>query len=139
MKSPAAGMNVSSVPAKTPGQRERQRHPQERLRLARVEVLGGLDQPVVDLLERDVQRQRHEGQEVVGDARDDGGRRREQAAVLAQDVQVAERPTTKPWSARMFCQASVRIRYVTKNGAMIASRNRFFQRPPRNAIQYASG
>ena len=33
MKSPAAGMNVSSVPATTPGQRERQRHAQERLRV----------------------------------------------------------------------------------------------------------
>ena len=44
-------------------------------------------------------------------------------------------PTTNPSSARMFCQASVRIRYVTKKGAMMKSRSRFFQRPPRNAIQ----
>jgi hypothetical protein len=47
--------------------------------------------------------------------------------------------TTKPLSERIDCHASVRIRYVTKNGAMIASRSRFFHRPPRNAIQYASG
>ena len=44
-------------------------------------------------------------------------------------------PTTKPSSARMFCHASVRIRYVTKKGAMMNSRSRFFQRPPRKAIQ----
>ena len=48
-------------------------------------------------------------------------------------------PTTNPSSARMFCQASVRIRYVTKKGAMMKRRSRFFQRPPRNAIQYVSG
>ena len=46
---------------------------------------------------------------------------------------------TKPSSERIVSQASVRIRYVTKNGATTSSRNRFFQRPPRNAIQYASG
>ena len=47
--------------------------------------------------------------------------------------------TTNPWSARMVCHASVRIRYVTKNGATMTSRSRFFQRPPRKAIQYATG
>ena len=47
--------------------------------------------------------------------------------------------TTSPLSERIVSHASVRIRYVTKNGAMITSRSRFFQRPPRNAIQYASG
>jgi hypothetical protein len=33
----------------------------------------------------------------------------------------------------------VRIRYVTKNGAITSRSSRLFQRPPRNAIQYASG
>jgi hypothetical protein len=46
---------------------------------------------------------------------------------------------TKPSSERMFCHASVRIRYVTKNGAMMKRSSRFFQRPPRKAIQYVSG
>jgi hypothetical protein len=31
------------------------------------------------------------------------------------------------------------MRYVTKNGATMKRSNRFFQRPPRNAIQYATG
>ena len=86
MKSPTAGMNVSSVPGDDAGQRERQRDPQERLRPARVEILRRLDQPHVDLLERHVERQRHEGQEVVGDPRDDGDRGGEQPAVLAEDA-----------------------------------------------------
>jgi len=47
--------------------------------------------------------------------------------------------TTTPLSERIVSHASVRIRYVTKNGAMTSSRKRFFQRPPRNAIQYAKG
>ena len=47
--------------------------------------------------------------------------------------------TTGPWSARIVSQASVRIRYVTKKGPMMKSSRTFFQRPPRKAIQYASG
>jgi hypothetical protein len=43
--------------------------------------------------------------------------------------------TTNPLSARIVSQASVRIRYVTKKGPMMKSRNRFFQRPALNAIQ----
>jgi hypothetical protein len=35
----------------------------------------------------------------------------------------------------MVSHASVRIRYVTKKGAITSSRKRFFHRPPRNAIQ----
>ncbi len=48
---------------------------------------------------------------------------------------VCRKRTTGPWSARIVSQASVRIRYVTKNGPMMKSRSMFFQRPPRNAIQ----
>ena len=44
-----------------------------------------------------------------------------------------------PSSERIVFQASVLIRYVTKNGAMIRRSSRFFHRPPRKAIQYASG
>ena len=91
MKSPAAGMNVSSVPATTPGKRERQGDPQERLPLACIEILRRLDQPPVDLLERDVQRQGHEGQEVVGDARDHGRRRREQASTAPEHAEQVNR------------------------------------------------
>ena len=43
--------------------------------------------------------------------------------------------TTGPWSARMFSQAIVRTRYVTKNGATMASRKRLRHGPARNAIQ----
>ena len=90
MKSPAAGMKVSSVPAKIARQRERQRHAQERLQLARVEILRRLEQPRVDLLERDVQRQRHEREEVVRQPGDDGDRRREQPAALLDDPDGAQ-------------------------------------------------
>jgi hypothetical protein len=31
------------------------------------------------------------------------------------------------------------MRYVTKNGAITSSSRRFFQRPPRKAMKYASG
>ena len=44
-------------------------------------------------------------------------------------------PITGPWSARMFSQASVRTRYVTKNGAMMLRRKRFLHGPARKAIQ----
>ncbi len=53
-----------------PRRRERQRHPPEGLRRARVEVLGGLDQAHVEPLEAGVERQHHERQEVVGEAGD---------------------------------------------------------------------
>ena len=42
-------------------------------------------------------------------------------------------------SQRIVSHASVLIRYVTKKGATMKSSRRFFQRPPRNAIQYATG
>ena len=135
MKSPAAGMKVSSVPGDDPGRGQRERHAQERLALARVEILRRLEQPRVDLLERDVERQGHEGQEVVGDPGDHGERRREQAAVVAEDADRLSSPTTGPSSARMLSHASVRTRYVTNSGATIRISSRFFQRPPRKAIQ----
>ena len=50
-----------------------------------VQVLRRLQESPVDLLERHVQRQRHERQEVVGDTGDDGGRRREESELLRQD------------------------------------------------------
>ena len=46
---------------------------------------------------------------------------------------------TKPSSVRIVCHASVRMRYVTKNGAITSRSRRFFQRPPRKAMKYASG
>ena len=88
MKSPSAGMNVSSVPGEHPGERQRERHLAERGGAAGVEVGRGLDEPPVDLLERHVQRQRHEGQEVVGDARDDRRPRGQQAAVVGDEPDV---------------------------------------------------
>src|SRR5690242_2144069 len=48
-------------------------------------------------------------------------------------------PSTIPSSARMNCQASVRITNETKNGNSSRKRNVVLCRPPRNAIQYASG
>ena len=62
--------------------------------------------------------------------------RRPSSATRCDDLEAS---TTNPSSERMVCQASVLIRYVTKNGAMIKSSRRFFHRPPRKAIQYASG
>jgi hypothetical protein len=46
---------------------------------------------------------------------------------------------TMPSSARIVCQASVRIRYVTKNGAMTRSSRKFFHLPAFTAMKYASG
>ena len=71
-------------------ERERERHLEEGLDPIRVEILRRFDQPRVDLLEADVDRERHEGQEVVGDPRDDRGRRREEPPVRGDEVQVAE-------------------------------------------------
>ena len=54
-------------------------------------LFDGYDMPIeLDLLERDVERQRHERQEVVGDARHDRGARREQVPAGADEVQVLE-------------------------------------------------
>ena len=89
MKSPVAGMKVSSEPAKMPGQRERQRDAAERRHPARVEVGRRLDQPPVDLLQRHVERQDHERQEVVGDARDHGRARGQQPPVVAHQPDFA--------------------------------------------------
>ena len=47
--------------------------------------------------------------------------------------------TTKPSSARISCQLTVRSTYETKNGRMISSSMKFFQRPALNAMKYASG
>ena len=48
MKSPAAGMNVSSVPAINPRQRERQSDLEKRLEAAGEQAPGRLDEPLVD-------------------------------------------------------------------------------------------
>ena len=77
-------------------QRERQRHPHERPSRARVEVLGRLDQPPVDLLERDVDRQDRERQVVVGDPGDDGRRGGEQPAVVGQQPDRPQHADDRP-------------------------------------------
>ena len=107
MKSPAAGMNEQRA-RDDPGRGERS-DAEEGAGGARVEVLRRLEQPRVDLLERDVERQGHEGEEVVGDPRDHGERRVEEALALAEQVQLAE-ADHRPSSARMLSQASVLIR-----------------------------
>ena len=85
-------MNVRIVPAKTPGRESgnvtRRNAPQP---LA-YRSFGRLDELRVDLLERDVERQHHERQEVVGDAGDDGDRRVEQPELGRHEVQLLERP-----------------------------------------------
>ena len=47
--------------------------------------------------------------------------------------------TSVPWSPRIVFQASVRIRKLVKNGTTTRPSSRFFHRPPRNAMTYASG
>ncbi len=47
--------------------------------------------------------------------------------------------TTKPLSARISCQLTVRSTYETKNGRITSSSITFFQRPALNAMKYASG
>src|SRR3954453_15690278 len=46
---------------------------------------------------------------------------------------------TQPSSARIVSHESVRTRYVVKNGRITRSSSALRQRPPRNAIAYASG
>ena len=46
---------------------------------------------------------------------------------------------TGPLSASSDCQAIVRIRYDVKNGTTTRPSSRFFHRPPRKAMTYASG
>ena len=96
MKSPHAGMNVSSEPAKMPGSASGSVIFAERGRPAGVEVGRRLDQPLVDLLQRDVQRQRHEGQEVVGDARDHRRARGQQPPLVADHPDALQRVHDEP-------------------------------------------
>ena len=55
-----------------PGHRQRQRHVQERLPAAGVQVARGRDQRIVEPVDRDVQGQDRERQEAVGHAQHDG-------------------------------------------------------------------
>ncbi len=71
--------------------RQRQRHAGEHVAPAAVEVVASLQQPRVDPLQARVERQDHEGQEVVGDAHHDRHGRVEQAPVLTQDADRLER------------------------------------------------
>ena len=76
--------------------RERQGDAQEDVAPAAVEVVARLQQAVVDPLQRGVERQDHERQEVVGDACHHRERRVEQAAVLAQDPDRLQRVDHEP-------------------------------------------
>ena len=96
MKSPAAGMNVSSVPAMMPGAESGRVTRRKDCDDDCVEILGRFEQARVHLLERDVDRQRHEGQEVVGDPGEHRERRRQQPAVGREDVDVAQDPDDRP-------------------------------------------
>ena len=126
MKSPFAGMKVSSEPAKMPGSASgsvmaaKSRHP------ARVEIGRGLDQPPVDFSSEDIQRQDHEWQEVVGDARDHGGTRGQQPPVLAHQPDVAQ-ALDHPAGVGQDQLPRHRPQGATdvKNGRMISSRIRF--------------
>ena len=96
MKSPAAGMKVSSVPATTPGIDSGSVTRRKTSRRRAVEVVARLEQAVVDPLERGVERQDHERQEVVGDAGDHGtvvSSRRPSSDTMPT---VFRRVTTKP-------------------------------------------
>jgi hypothetical protein len=59
--------------------------------------------------------------------------------VTSRTCSVLSAPTTGPPSARIVFQARVRIRKLVKNGATTRIMTRFFQRPARKAIRYASG
>ena len=60
-------MKTNRNAATTPGRRERQRHPPERLQAARAEVARRFEQAPVETLERDEDRQRHERQPDVAE------------------------------------------------------------------------
>ena len=48
-------------------------------------------------------------------------------------------PTTAPWSPRIVFHARVRMRKLVKNGTTTRPSSTLLNRPPRNAITYASG
>ncbi len=89
---------------------QRQRHLEEGLSRGGVEVLGGLDQAQVEPLQVGVDRQDHEGQEVVGEAGDHRPRGGEDPAVLGTSESVCRTSTTGLESLRIVFQAIVRIR-----------------------------
>ncbi len=80
-------MNDEQRAGEDAGRGERERHLAEGRPATRVEVGRRLDEAAVHALERRVQRERHERQEVVGDAGDHGARRREQPPVVAEQAQ----------------------------------------------------
>ena len=133
-KSPTAGMKTSSDPANTPGIDSGSVTRRKALRPAGVQVSGGLDQVRVDLLERDVQRQDHERQEVVGQPADDGERRGQNVAAGRQQPRSLSVPSRKPLSARISFHDSVRMMNAVKNGRITSSSRMFLARPPRKAI-----
>ena len=111
------------------GQRERQRHLEERGPRAGVQVAARLDVAQVEPLERGVDRQAHERDEVVGEAEDDGDRRAGDVGVLRHDVSACRNETTGPSSLRICFQARVRSRNEMKNGAItIVERERLPER-----------
>ena len=71
--------------------RQRQRHAQEHVAAPAVEVVARLQHALVDPLQARVERQDHERQVVVGDARHHGHRGVEQAAVLRDEPDRLER------------------------------------------------
>ena len=67
--SPMIGMKTRTIPDRTPGGVQRQGHLAEGRQRAGAKVLGRLQQPLVEPLEADVERQDHQRQVVVDDAR----------------------------------------------------------------------
>ncbi len=62
----------------------------------RVQVLGRLDEPQVDLLDRNVERQHHERQELVRQAGHDSQRRVDDREVVRDQVERVQRPDDRP-------------------------------------------
>ena len=106
-------MKTKRNAATTPGSGERQRDSPERLQPARAEVARRLEQPPVEALERDEDRQRDERQPDVAEHEHDREpaveELRDRVVGRAEPVQKRKELTT-PWLPRITFQASTRSR-----------------------------
>ena len=94
--SPTAGMKTSRQPAMTPGSDSGKVIFQKARGRRAAEILGGLDQRIVHLLQRRIERQHHEGQIGIDDADEDRRSGVEDDQRLVDDVQREQQLVEQP-------------------------------------------
>ena len=67
---PTPSRKISTLPAQMPGSRQGQRHLPEGAELAGARIIGGEDQRAVDVVDREVDREDGEGQQIVDHAQE---------------------------------------------------------------------